>query len=372
MHRRPRHRRAAPGGRRHRAAALAVISGTLLLLASLTPATAAPQDDLAAKKAKAAQIQSELDAGNEHAEMLTEQYHAANLAAQEADAKIAEAEQGLAQAQERTDATRAKIAERAAFMYMSAGTGDPLNLDAADARELGARAAYGDAAADQDNALIGQLQLDQERMQDQRQKFEASKVTADERRKEAQASLQAAQAANAEQEAKLASLQGEIRTLVDEAAAAKRASEDAAARAAYQSRPVTSGGGSGGGSSVGTPPPSSGGAAAAVAYAQAQVGKPYRYAGAGPNDFDCSGLTMMAWRQGGVSMPHGSIAQSRMFPRVPDNQMQPGDLVLFYSDLHHVGIYVGGGMMINATHTGDFVRLQPIWRDTFQFAVRPG
>jgi cell wall-associated NlpC family hydrolase len=114
------------------------------------------------------------------------------------------------------------------------------------------------------------------------------------------------------------------------------------------------------------------GAAAAVAYAWAQLGKPYRYAGVGPDAYDCSGLTMMAWAQGGVSMPHGSIAQGDMFPRVPDSDLKPGDLAIYYSDHGHVGMYVGNGMTISATHTGDFVRLQPVFRDGYQYSVRPG
>src|SRR5207237_10421823 len=110
-------------------------------------------------------------------------------------------------------------------------------------------------------------------------------------------------------------------------------------------------------------PAPSPGAAAAVAYAKAQLGKPYRYAGVGPDAYDCSGLTMMAWAQAGVSMPHGSIAQGAMFPRVPDSDLQPGDLAIYYPDHGHVGMYVGNGMTISATHTGDFVRLQPVFRE---------
>jgi cell wall-associated NlpC family hydrolase len=119
-------------------------------------------------------------------------------------------------------------------------------------------------------------------------------------------------------------------------------------------------------------PAMSPGASAAVAYAKAQLGRPYRYAGVGPDAYDCSGLTMMAWAEGGVLMPHGSMAQGDMFPRVPESSMEPGDLVIYYPDHHHVGMYVGGGMTISATHTGDYVRLQPVFRSGFQFAVRPG
>jgi cell wall-associated NlpC family hydrolase len=61
-----------------------------------------------------------------------------------------------------------------------------------------------------------------------------------------------------------------------------------------------------------------------------------------------------------------------MFPRVPDSALQPGDLSIYYSDHHHVGMYVGDGMTISATQTGDFIKLQPVFRSGYQFSVRPG
>jgi peptidoglycan DL-endopeptidase CwlO len=112
-----------------------------------------------------------------------------------------------------------------------------------------------------------------------------------------------------------------------------------------------------------------------LAYAYAQIGKPYVYAGAGPDSFDCSGLTMMAWLQGGVSMEHGSQAQYDAFPHVPLDQLEPGDLV-FFGDSgptnHHVGIVVGPGMMIDAPHTGAFVELVSYyWPDLVALGARP-
>lgn len=118
-------------------------------------------------------------------------------------------------------------------------------------------------------------------------------------------------------------------------------------------------------------PAVSSGAAAAVAFARAQLGKPYAFATSGPNTFDCSGLTMAAWAAGGVRMPHYSGSQATMFARVSYAQLQPGDIVVFYADLHHVGIYIGGGMMIHAPQTGDVVKISPAWRTTFQWGVRP-
>jgi cell wall-associated NlpC family hydrolase len=81
---------------------------------------------------------------------------------------------------------------------------------------------------------------------------------------------------------------------------------------------------------------------------------------------------MAAWRAAGVSMAHYSGSQATAFPRVSWSQLQPGDIVVFYSDWHHVGLYVGGGTMIHAPQTGDVVKYAPAWRETFQFGVRPG
>jgi cell wall-associated NlpC family hydrolase len=115
------------------------------------------------------------------------------------------------------------------------------------------------------------------------------------------------------------------------------------------------------------PPPASGGggapsggAAAAVAYARAQVGKPYCYGGSGASCFDCSGLTMMAWRQGGVSLPHSSASQYNVGRRISASELRPGDLIFYYSPISHVSIYIGGGQRISATHTGDYVRVQSL------------
>jgi peptidoglycan DL-endopeptidase CwlO len=111
-----------------------------------------------------------------------------------------------------------------------------------------------------------------------------------------------------------------------------------------------------------SPPPSSGGGsgagAVAVRYAMAQVGDPYQYGAAGPNAFDCSGLTMMAWRQAGVSLPHSSSAQYSVGRRISASELQPGDLIFRYSPISHVSMYIGNGQQVSATHTGDYVRVQ--------------
>jgi len=119
-------------------------------------------------------------------------------------------------------------------------------------------------------------------------------------------------------------------------------------------------GSSGGSAPLPNLPPASGGAAKAVAFAKAQIGEPYQYGAAGPNSWDCSGLTMVAWQQAGVSLPHSSRSQYSATRRISRSQLAPGDLIFYYSPISHVSIYVGNGMRVTATHTGSTVKLQSI------------
>lgn len=119
------------------------------------------------------------------------------------------------------------------------------------------------------------------------------------------------------------------------------------------------------------PPPVSSSAAAsrALAFARAQLGEPYLWAAAGPNAWDCSGLTMMAWNAGGVSLPHYSAAQYDQTRRIGVNDLRPGDLV-FWGDspasIHHVALYLGNGQIIHAPRTG-----RPVAIDSMYYWVPP-
>ena len=115
----------------------------------------------------------------------------------------------------------------------------------------------------------------------------------------------------------------------------------------------------------------SGRAAAAVQYALAQVGDAYVWAAAGPDAFDCSGLTMMAWAQAGVSLPHSSRMQSGSGAPVASNDLQPGDLVFYYSPISHVSIYIGNGLIVDAANPGAGVRVAGVFSMPYAGAVRP-
>jgi cell wall-associated NlpC family hydrolase len=98
----------------------------------------------------------------------------------------------------------------------------------------------------------------------------------------------------------------------------------------------------------------------AIDTALAQRGKPYLWAASGPRAFDCSGLTSYAFAAAGIKLPHSSRMQSQMGTAVSRDQLQPGDLVFFYSPVSHVGIYIGNGQMVHAPTSGDVVKVAPL------------
>ncbi|HTM84774.1 MAG TPA: peptidoglycan hydrolase RipC [Mycobacterium sp.] len=94
--------------------------------------------------------------------------------------------------------------------------------------------------------------------------------------------------------------------------------------------------------------------------ALSRIGSPYSWGGSGPSAFDCSGLVMWSFQQAGISLPHSSQALATGGQAVSADQMQPGDLVTYYSDASHVGIYIGDGMMVHASTYGTPVRVAPV------------
>ncbi len=101
-------------------------------------------------------------------------------------------------------------------------------------------------------------------------------------------------------------------------------------------------------------------AATVIQAALSRIGSPYSWGGSGPNAFDCSGLVMWSFQHAGISLPHSSQALAQGGQPVSMDQMQPGDLVTYYSDASHVGIYIGDGMMVHASTYGTPVRVAPV------------
>jgi peptidoglycan DL-endopeptidase CwlO len=314
---------------------------SVLLAAILLPLTLLSNGPLTAlaTPATSARLEDQLDQQNRQADQLVEQYNQSN----EALKKIRKSLKGLraeangAQADVRK--LQATLGARASAAYVQgAGSAVAAVLGSDDPAAAIARVQVLDLLAAHDGDLMDQLGVAGKAF-DERQR----NLLAAEKAQAAEVQRLAAKKAEVEQAA------DRTRVLLSRMRAADRPSAPSPASVGPVAPPPSGGGGGGSGS-----------AAAAVAYARAQVGKPYCYGGAGPGCYDCSGLTMMAWRQAGVSLPHSSASQFNVGRRISASELQPGDLIFYYSPISHVSIYIGGGQRISATHTGDYVRVQSL------------
>jgi cell wall-associated NlpC family hydrolase len=288
---------------------LAVLTfGLALTLLFPGYATGQPTTDI---RAKAAQLEKDLNAANQQVATLGQQLQAAQAKVDEADARVKAAQDGI-------NRIKSMINGRAASIYKLAGAAGPLDaLNAQDAQDLTTRSKYTDLANSSDESLVEQLA--------------ASRAELDKARAEATAERDAVAAAKAEADSAASTQQ----KLLDQV----KGDIEAELRSQTASRAAAS-------PKVGGPAPlGSGGAGAAAAFAQAQVGKPYCNTGArfGPDCFDCSGLTTSSWRAGGLDIPTVSGAQGSAYPHVDLGSLQPGDLISTSSWSAHVGIWVGGG-----------------------------
>ncbi len=305
------------------------------------------------------QAQAELDALQTQEDAATEAYDAGRIAATNASQQAQAAEARVA-AQNRALAVMEKgIASFAVASYTDS-SGDTVEtlLAGGDPEELVQRA----SAIDQIALVHGDQLI---AIQAQREALLAAQQTAADQQAAALASLAKVAAAKAavdkviaQEQAVLSHLQAQQRDALAAQQAAAEAASRSLARAALAQGPAT----------AGPVPSASGAAAAALSAAYSQLGKPYSYGAAGPNAYDCSGLTMWAYAHAGISLPHSAAAQMGYGTPVSRDELEPGDLV-FFDDGGHVGIYVGGGDMIDANHTGGFVGVRPLYGN-YDGAVR--
>ncbi|MFE7760091.1 NlpC/P60 family protein [Streptomyces sp. NPDC057438] len=406
------HRKPRPAGTRAgiRTPALATAALTSVALLSQS-ATAAPSAD---GKPSLEEVEKKVGDLYRQAGSATETYNAAKERTTRQKKQVETLLEAVAKRQEKLNETREELGSFAAAQYRAGAT-------APDQASL--------LLADDPRDYFDQNQL-MDRLTDRQKEtvdgYAADQAEAAEKRQEASDSLEqltesqnTLKASKAKVQAKLAQARELLSTLTAEEKArlaaieqrereeADRKAEDLARQQAAQATPQdspeaqdsqdgqdsrTSQGGSeappegvsaGTGTSTGTTPGTTAPAAdstyatkaaKAIAFARAQIGKPYVWGATGPGSYDCSGLTQAAWKAAGVDLPRTTYDQVAAGTTVPLADARPGDLVFFYDNIGHVGLYIGNGMMIHAPKPGTYVREESVFYDgesSVHSVVRP-
>jgi cell wall-associated NlpC family hydrolase len=347
----------------------AVAIGGVVVLGAPDAGSQSIEDKRQEAEQVAARI-AELEA--EHA-TLEEDARVATDELAEAEARVAEVQSELADLEAERDARSDELATYSVDAYVGGPAQDEVAaILESDSADLPVRLGYLGTVAGDRNQLLEELAAAEEEVEIRADELADAQAEAEALVQEIEQSRSAAEAAIAEQRQIEQSLDAEIATLVAEqqaaaAAAAQAEAEQAAAAAAAGGGgggggEGGGGGGGGGGYFPGPPPAVSPGAAGAVQAARSQIGVPYQWGGSSPSTgFDCSGLTSWAWAQAGRSIPRTSRAQYAGTRRVSLSELQPGDLVFYGSPIYHVGLYSGGGMMVDAPSSGRTVNERSIY-----------
>ncbi len=326
------------------AIALSVVLSASFLSAGLSSASPSRQDVEAAK--------AKLDALNQRLGLLVEQYDQEKVKLEAIQSHLAETKAQAASAKATAAAAVAQLNTRAARAYQGIGSELDLLLEAKSISEFSDRLEFMGSLAQADTDLASKADTAQQQAQ-----WTAAQLSS----------------ALAQQRQLVDSLQSQESQIRSGIAQAKQLYSDLNQR--YHDALTAS-------QTVGTysispppggpPPAPNPNAQAAVDAAYSVIGVPYQYSSASPQTgFDCSGLTMWAWAHAGVSLPHSSAMQYEVLPHIATSDLQPGDLVFFYSPIHHVGIYIGGGQMIDAPYTGTVVQIRSVEWSVYVGAARP-
>ena len=346
-------RRPALRGRR----AVITLFAAAGVLLTASPAVAAP-GDTAEPTTSAEAAQLIVDRGQQ-LEVLTEQFNDARVALDTDQAAADQAAATAQAAQAALEAARGSVTDVARTAYQGGSQLTSLQalLTSSSAGEFVEQTATLDLLSQHNTDVLSEAQQANEAAAAAQQ--QAEQTTA-----QAQAQLDAVTAQQADLNAQIADYQAQYDALTAAERAAVVSTGDAGTTASSSGGSASSGGSGGSSSaaasSVGTVVANSAAAQTAVDTALAQQGDPYVWAASGPNSFDCSGLVQYAYAAAGISLPHSSRSQAAMGQSVSRSELQPGDLIAFYSPVSHIGIYIGNGMMVHAPTSGDVVKVASI------------
>ncbi|WP_327155197.1 C40 family peptidase [Streptomyces tubercidicus] len=366
---------ASPGGRRTAAGLTTAALASVTLLSQ--SAEAAPR----APKPTVEEVQKKVDDLYHQAETATQKYNAAKERSDAQRATVDGLLDAAAKRAEKMNESRRKLGSYASAQYRTGGMNPTAQLMLAkDPQQFVDRNHLMERLTDQQKQTVSDYQEQQAAAAKQRaeatrnlEQLQTSQTSLKESKRSVQGKLAEARQLlsrlTAQEKARLAELERQ-----KEAAAKRRAAEEARKQQERERQRQHDGDGSTGGGSTGgsTGDSASTKGAKALAFARAQIGKPYVWGATGPTSYDCSGLTQAAWKAAGVDLPRTTWDQVKEGQRVATKDLQPGDLVFFYDDISHVGMYIGNGKMVHAPKPGANVREESIYYMPIYGSVRPG
>ncbi|MFG2845052.1 NlpC/P60 family protein [Kitasatospora sp. NPDC048296] len=371
------HRRPKPASR----ARVSILTGVAAAAVALSAQSGAHADPQPTKD----QVKEQVDQLNEQAEQATEKYNAAQEKQQALEKQVSGLQDQVARQQAQVTDMQGGLAEIAGEQYRNGGISPTVQLMLSTSPDnfLNQAGALNQAGDTQKNQL--------KQLQEEQRKLDQDRTEAQGKLAELESTTQQLKTSKEEVQNKLKAAQDLLNTLTEQerqairqaeekAAADAKAQADAAAKAAAQQQAaadrasrdsgrtdISSGSGSSGSATSSSPvakpaAPGSSHGAAALAAAAGKVGSPYVWGATGPGSFDCSGLMVWAFNQVGVSLPRTSQEQAGAGTRIGSDisQAQPGDLLIFFSDAHHVGIYAGNGQVLHAPKPGASVRYEAV------------
>jgi cell wall-associated NlpC family hydrolase len=361
------------------AAVTAVLAAALFAAPVLTAPSslASPTDpgrDVTSLRAEATRLRTRLDAQHRRLEVVAEELEEAYANGVELLAGASSLDARRRAAERELEAVQAVLDERARSAYI-AGPGWFVSrlVGAADPADALARLPLQRAVLEADLALVDRVERAKARLDGIRSRLSARLVDQARRAEQLDAKRAEAERLSADLKRELRTMDRRVAAIIDQ----QRRREEAGRRAAFADYLAAARVG-------GTAPVRDGRASpaarTAVAVAMAQIGSPYVWGAEGPSAFDCSGLTSFAYAAAGVTIPRVSRAQFAAYAGlrpVDPLHLVAGDLVFFADNprdpgsIHHVGMYVGRGLMVEAPHTGAVVRTSSIWRSSYAGAVRP-
>jgi cell wall-associated NlpC family hydrolase len=327
-------------------ARVTVLTATAAAAVALTS-----QGAQAAPKPSKEEVKAKVDKLYEQAEQATEKYDGAKEKQKKLEKQVADLQDKVARGQDELNTLRDNLGSVASAQYRSGGIDPSVQLFLSSDPDT-----YLDKASTLDQ-LSGQQVEALKKIQEKQRSLAQERKEAGQKLKDLADTRTELGKKKKQVQSKLTDAQKLLNTLTAEE---RKALAEQEARASRDSARNVLGNAHG-----------SGRAGAAFSAAQSVIGSPYVYGASGPSSFDCSGLTSWAYAQAGVSIPRTSQAQANAGTRIySESQLQVGDLVLFYDDLRHIGLYAGHGQVLHAPHTGANVRYEAIGNMPFQFGVR--